>query len=175
MTNQNVKRIVFTALFIALVTTFTFINIPFPGAAGGLMHLGTLMSLVIAIAFGKRYGMLAAGIGMAIFDVLGGWLAWAPGTLIVRLIMGFVVGMIAFDSRQGQGGNIIKNAVALVAGMIVMVIGYYFYEAIFLTTFEAAFASIPGNLIQFALGVAAIPIAFLLKEVMKKSNIEVSF
>jgi uncharacterized membrane protein len=160
MRNNDVIKIVLSAMFIALVTVATFINVPFPGAAGGLVHLGTLVSLIIAIRFGKYYGMMAGGFGMAIFDILGGWLAWAPGTFVVRLAMGFLVGLVAHDKELGQGQNMIRNILAWAVGLVTMVVGYYFYEAIFLTTFEASFASIPGNLIQFAIGLIA-PFAVL--------------
>ena len=163
MQNNDVKRMVLAAMFIAMVFVATYINVPFPGAAGGLVHLGTLMMLVIALRFGKYYGALAGGIGMALFDVSGMWYAWAPGTLIVRLVMGYVVGMIAYDRVKGQGGSMIRNIIAWTFGLSVMVIGYYLYEAIFLTTFELALLSIWGNVIQFIIGIAAFPIVFGLK------------
>ncbi|AIO19601.1 hypothetical protein KQ51_01727 [Candidatus Izimaplasma bacterium HR1] len=160
MTNRKTIQIVASAMFIALVVVATFINVPFPGAAGGLVHLGTLMMLIIAMRFGKHYGALAGGIGMTIFDVLGGWLAWAPGTFVVRLLIGFVVGLIAHDSKLGQGKNILKNIVAWTIGLVIMVVGYYLYEAIFITTFEAALLSIWGNILQFIIGLLAIPAVF---------------
>ena len=107
--------------------------------------------LTISMKYGKIYGMIGGGVGMFIFDVLGGWMAWAPGTLVVRLLMGYIVGAIAHDKAKGQGQSLVKNIIAFIAGLIVMVTGYYLYEAIFLTTFEAALVSIPGNLIQFAI------------------------
>ncbi len=164
MTNKNTMRIAVSAMFIALVVVFTFINVPFPGAAGGLVHLGTFVMLVISMRFGKHYGAIGGGIGMAIFDVLGGWMAWAPGTFIVRLAMGFVIGLVA-QSSLGQGKNVIKNIFAWCAGLIIMVVGYYLYEAIFLTTFSAAFASIPGNVIQFIIGLVAIPAVYFMKDI----------
>ena len=159
MTNKKTIQIVASAMFIALVVVATFINIPFPGAAGGLVHLGTLMMLIIAMRFGKHYGAIAGGIGMTIFDILGGWLAWAPGTFIVRLLIGFVVGLIAQDAKLGQGKNIIKNIIAWALGLVIMIVGYYLYEAI-LTSFEAALLSIWGNVLQFIIGLLAIPAVF---------------
>ena len=35
-------------------------------------------------------------------------------------------------------------------------VGYYFYEATFLTTFNSAFASIPGNLAQILIGLLSL-------------------
>lgn len=170
MRNRNTLRIVLSAMFIALVVVFTFINVPFPGAAGGLVHLGTLMMLVIAMRFGKYYGAVAGGIGMFIFDVLGGWMAWAPGTLVVRLLMGFVIGLVA-QSKLGQGKDFVKNTMAWAAGLVIMVVGYYFYEAIFLTTFEAAFASVWGNVIQFLIGLLALPALYFIKDIKEFDDI----
>ena len=156
MRNKDTMRIVASAMFIALVVVATFINVPFPGAAGGLVHLGTLMMLIIAMKFGKNYGALAGGVGMAIFDLIGGWFIWAPGTFVVRLAMGYVIGFIAYDKTKGQGGSYFRNSLAWFVGLVIMVVGYYLYEAIWLTTFEAAFLSVWGNVIQFGIGLLAI-------------------
>lgn len=159
MRDKKTIRIVASGMFVALVVVATFINVPFPGAVGGLVHLGTLMLLIIAMRFGKYYGAIAGGFGMAIFDILGGWMAWAPGTFVVRLAMGFVIGLIARD-KLGQGKSIPKNILAWFCGLIIMVVGYYLYEAIVFTTFEAALLSVWGNVIQFGIGLLAIPAVF---------------
>jgi uncharacterized membrane protein len=158
MTSKDTIKIAVSGMFIALVIVATFINVPFPGAVGGLVHLGTLMLLIIAMRFGRYYGALAGGIGMGLFDTLGGYGIWILGTFIVRLIMGFVVGQIADDAKKGQGKSIYKNILAWCAGIVIMLIGYYLYEAIFITDFNAALLSVWGNLIQFGIGILAIPI-----------------
>jgi uncharacterized membrane protein len=155
MRNKDVLRIVLSAMFIAIVFVATFINVPFPGAVGGLVHLGTVVMLIIAMRFGPYYGAMAGGFGMGLFDVMGGWMAWAPGTFVVRFVMGLVVGLVAHHPMKGQGKDLLFNVFAWAIGLVIMVVGYYFYEAIFLTTFEASLASIPGNLIQFAIGALA--------------------
>lgn len=157
MKSKDTKKIVMSGMFIALVTASTFINIPYPGSAGGLMHLGTLMLFIIALKYGKYYGAISGGIGMAIFDIIGGWMAWAPGTLVVRLLMGFIVGYIS-HSKQGQGENIYKNVLAIIAGGLVMVFGYYLYEAVFLTSFGAASLSFVGNGAQILIGLFSLVI-----------------
>lgn len=159
MKNKNTMRIVLSSMFIALVVVATFINVPFPGAVGGLVHLGTLMLLIIAMRFGKYFGAIAGGIGMTIFDVLGGWLIWAPGTFVVRLAMGFVIGVVAKD-KMGQGKSIPRNILAWAAGLVIMVVGYYLYEAIFISTFYTALKSVLGNTLQFVIGLLAIPAVY---------------
>lgn len=169
MKSKDTQRIVMSGMFIALVTATTFINIPYPGSAGGLMHLGTLMLFIIALKFGKYYGAISGGIGMAIFDIIGGWMSWAPGTLVVRLIMGFVVGWIA-QSKLGQGQNAFKNVLAIIAGGLVMIIGYYLYEAIFLTSFGAASLSFVGNGAQIAVGLFSLIIIKYIPDPFKGKN-----
>ena len=73
------------ALFIALTYVFTaFINIRLPITAnGGLIHLGNVPLFICAIIFGKKSGAIAGGVGMGLFDLLSGWTAWAPFTLII--------------------------------------------------------------------------------------------
>ena len=160
---MKTRQMVFTALFISLVFVSTFIRIKFPLGAGGLVHLGTLTSFAIALKYGKRFGALSGGIGMALFDIFSEWVVWAPGTFVVRLLSGFSIGYLA-KSKKGQGKNIVKNIIAFTAGSIIMVVGYYFYEAIFLTTFNAAFASIPGNLMQLVIAGFALAIVHALPD-----------
>lgn len=160
MEQAETRKIVRSGMFIALTVVATFINIPYPGSAGGLMHLGTLMLIIISLKYGKHYGALAGGIGMGLFDILGGWMAWAPGTIVVRLLMGYMIGLIAQD-KKGQGSNTLKNVLAIIVGALVMIGGYYLYEAVFLTTFPAALLSINGNIAQIIigfLGILAVPL-----------------
>ncbi len=175
MRNNDVQKIVLSALFIALVTVFTYIGVPWPLATGGYMHLGTLVSLIIAIKFGKEYGAISGGIGMAIFDIFSPYAAWAPGTLIVRLLVGFIVGKIAFDSKTNtQGTNFWWNLLAIIVGAVTMIAGYYIYESIFLIGFAAALGSIYGNMVQFTIGLFALIIVPILirveKEVFPEKN-----
>lgn len=171
MRNEQVTKIVLAAIFISLVFVATYIGIPWPFASGGYMHLGTLVLLIIAIAFGKEYGALAGGIGMGLFDLLSPYAMWAPGTFVVRLLMGYIVGLIAFDNKQEQQGtSLVRNVIAIIVGMAVMIPGYYLYEAFFLTTFNAAFASIPGNLVQFTLGAFSLLVVPII--IKAKSNFE---
>ena len=93
-TAVSVKSLAITAICLVLVYVFTaVVNIRLPFAPnGGLIHLGNVPLFVAAILFGKRTGMIAGGIGMALFDLLSGWTLWAPFTLVIVGCMGFVVG-----------------------------------------------------------------------------------
>ena len=67
-TAVSVKSLAITAICLVLVYVFTaVVNIRLPFAPnGGLIHLGNVPLFVAAILFGKRTGMIAGGIGMAL-------------------------------------------------------------------------------------------------------------
>ena len=165
---MKTKQMVLTAVFIAMVTVSTYIRIHIPIGTGGLIHLGTLTMFTIALKFGPRYGAISGGVGMALFDLFSEWYVWAPGTLVVRLLAGFVVGYIALSSA-GQGGNKIRNLLAILAGGTVIVVGYFVFESIFLGTGFAAIMSVPGNLAQIMIGLFAL---FILPSIPSLEDLE---
>ncbi len=144
------KQLAYAALGIALVFLCTaFVNVRLPIAAnGGLIHLGNVPLFLIAILYGRRLGALAGGIGMALFDVVGGWFLWAPFTLVIVGLMGYIVGAIGEKSQTMKA-----YVLALLAACGIKVVGYYFAEAIIYGNWLAPLTSIPGNLVQ--IGVAA--------------------
>ncbi len=148
---SNVKFITFTAVFIALTYVFTaFINIRLPIAAnGGLVHLGNVPLFLCAIIFGKKIGAIAGGIGMGLFDLLSGWTAWAPFTLIIVALMGYAVGAIT-EKHRGLGFDVL----AIAAAFLIKIVGYYIAEGIIYGNWITPAASIPGNMVQ--IGVAAV-------------------
>ncbi len=184
MRDQKTNNIVFTGMFVALVLASTYIGVPTPASMGGYMHFGTLVMLAIAIKYGPKYGMLAGGIGMTLFDIFSPWAAWAPGTFVVRMSMGFVVGYIANDMKRGQGKNMIRNVIAIVVGAVIMIGGYFLYQAFMLSTFEGALSvsessagvklaitSIPGNVVQIVVGFASL---YLIKYLPDKESLDIA-
>lgn len=146
----TLQELVITAMFIALTFVFTFINIRLPIAAnGGLVHLGNIPLFIAAIIFGKRTGALAGGIGMALFDLSGGWTPWAPFTLVIVGLMGYTIGAIVEDHHDYK-----HYILALIAACAIKIGGYYIAEALIYGNWVAPVSSIPGNLVQ--IGVAAV-------------------
>lgn len=139
--NNQTKLMVLTALFTAIVTIMTFINLPLFGAQGGLIHLGYVALFPIAIIYGKRVGMIAGGVGMGLFDILSGWSAWAPGTLVIVGIIGYVVGAITERNK-----SFLFMVIAMLIGSVISITGYFFYNA-FIMGFgiESALVSIAGD------------------------------
>ncbi|MBS4539025.1 ECF transporter S component [Clostridium sp. D2Q-11] len=164
---NSTKDMVITSLLIGLVFIFTkFINIRLPiSINGGLIHMGTVMLVITSINFGKKKGAISGAFGMAIFDIVSGWTAWAPFTFVVRGVMGYIIGRI---SEKKDGKSVIYNFIAVIIGGIWMIGGYYLTEYILYGNFFAPVTSIPGNAIQIAL---ALVIGIPLSLIIKKSNV----
>ncbi|SCM81041.1 ECF transporter S component [Sporomusa sphaeroides] len=163
--NQT-KQLVYAALGIALVFICTvFVNVRLPVAAnGGLIHLGNVPLFIIAILYGRWLGALAGGIGMALFDVVGGWFLWAPFTLIIVGLMGYTVGAICEKNQ-----TLTAYVLALVVACIIKVVGYYGAEAIIYGNWLIPMTSIPGNLVQ--IGVASVIVLPVVLKLRKHSAI----
>lgn len=158
MRDKRVTNIIFTGLFIAVVFVSTyFIQIPTPGVMGGLIHLGNIAMFSIALKYGPKYGAVAGGVGMAMFDLFSAWYLWAPGTLVVRFLMGAVIGVVGTSNWFGRY-VILRRAVAILLGAVVMLVLYFVYEALILGVGFAALAGVPGNLVQIAIGFIALAI-----------------
>ena len=158
MTNKlSLIQVIYASMFSAIIFVFTYIGVQVPafGAFGGLTHMGTLVMFIISIKYGKYYGALSGAIGMTLFDLLSPWAAWAPGTFVVRIIAGYVFGLVA-ESKEGQGMSMTKNWLSLGLGGLVIVVGYFIFEALFLGSGLAALRSIPGNLLQLVIASAGI-------------------
>jgi uncharacterized membrane protein len=150
-------QVIYASMFSAIIFVFTYIGVQVPafGAFGGLTHMGTLVMFIISIKYGKYYGALSGAVGMTLFDLLSPWAAWAPGTFVVRIIAGYVFGLVA-ESKEGQGMSMTKNWLSLGLGGLVIVIGYLIFEALFLGSGLAALRSIPGNILQLVIASAGI-------------------
>ncbi|OIK15788.1 ECF transporter S component [Bacillus sp. MUM 116] len=158
--------LILTAMFIALVFLSTFLNIKLPIAAnGGLVHLGTAMLFIAAILFGPKKAALAGAIGMALFDLAGGWALWAPITFVSRALQGYIAGKIAWSNGR-NGNSIAFNLIGTIVSMPVMIAVYYIGEVILYGNWVAPVASIPGDVVQNVLGViVALPVCVALKKV----------
>lgn len=162
----SVSEIAITGVCIALTFIATgFINIRLPLAAnGGLVHLGNVPLFLAAIIYGKRTGAFAGAFGMALFDLMGGWVLWAPFTFITVGLMGFTVGAIT-EKHHGFRWNVLAIAVACV----IKIVGYYIAEGIIYGNWVAPALSVPGNLVQ--IGVAAVlvlPIAEVVRRAIQR-------
>ncbi|KKB40003.1 ECF transporter S component [Bacillus thermotolerans] len=165
-TSRKTKTLVIHALFITLTLVATmFINIRLPIMGnGGLIHLGNVPLLIAAFVYGKKAGAIAGAFGMAFFDIISGWAAWAPFTFIIVGAMGYLAGLIA---EKIPGKRVLVYALAVAVALIIKVVGYYFTEVILYSNWILPFGSIPGNVMQVLIaGIIVIPIAGRLKDII---------
>ncbi|MFJ7647782.1 ECF transporter S component [Lysinibacillus sp. NPDC097279] len=158
--------LILSAMLIALVFVATLtLNIKLPiKANGGLVHLGTGMLFTASILFGPKKGAIAGAIGMGLFDVVSGWMLWAPITFVARGLQGYIVGKIAWSNGR-NGHSIAFNLFAMIISVPFMIAVYYVGEAILYANWVAPLTSIPGDLVQNILGmIVAIPVCILLKK-----------
>jgi len=152
--NFQTRQVVISGLLTAIVFVCTYaIQITIPGlATGGLIHLGNVALFTIAVIFGKKYGAISGACGMALFDMLSPWIIWAPGTFIIRGVMGYAVGAIA-NGGSKEKKSLIRLILALVLPSAWMIIGYFGYNYLLYQDLPAAVASVPGDIVQVVAGI----------------------
>ncbi|WP_066497111.1 ECF transporter S component [Abyssisolibacter fermentans] len=161
------RRIVILALLAAFNLVATFINIPI-GAS--MMHLGTTALFITALLLNPIDAAIASGGGMFLFDIIGGFVAYAPFTLIIKGAMAFVVSLIV-HKYEGNGLRMKVNLFAYIIGGIVSLVGYYFTNVFFLGNFIAPLSKIPGSLLTTTVGIIiALPIGIQVKKAYMKLN-----
>ena len=138
MMKDNLKKHVITALFAALTFAATMaVRIP-------------------------SSGFLAAGIGSALADLLGGYFVYVPITFLIKGLVALCCGLIF--QKAGRHPRLRLPAVA--AGGIVDILlvagGYCLCEA-FLYGLPAALAGVPANLVQ---GVSGLIISLILYPIL---------
>ncbi len=144
------KKLVLTGLFAAMGCVATMVLVV-PSPTGGYMNLGDAVVLLGAYLLGPFYGAIAGGIGPAMADLLAGYTAYVPATLVIKAFMGLLAGLVYKALREKSWGL----PVCGILGEIPMVVGYWLYDAILLKSFVGSAAGIPSNLVQAAFGVAA--------------------
>ncbi len=159
---SRVKKTVMAALFAAFacVTTMS-IRIPTPGT-GGYIHPGDGVVILAGVILGPVWGLLAAGIGSAMADLLGGYFFYVPITFVIKGAVAFVAGILY--QKIGKSAKSRLAAVALGGvGDIILVAGGYFLCESLIYGAAASAASVPANLIQ---GISGLVIGLLLYPIL---------
>ena len=154
MKNCNGFKIILTAMFAAMVCVATIV-IQIPSPVGGYVNLGDALVLMSAFLLGPLYGGAAAGIGSALADLITGYAYYAPGTLVIKLLIAVAAGLVsrALAKAAPSMKQIVRYIIAGIPGEIIMVVGYLFYAWVCLSRGAGAIASVPGNLAQAAAGI----------------------
>ena len=124
----STKIIATTGIMMALVFVATFFTkIPIP-MTKGYFNIGDTVIIITAIVLGPASGLVVGALGSMLADVAGGFFLFAPLTLVVKGVEGYLIGKI---NRIKTGGlsDIWKRIIADTVGMIAMVGGYVIGEA----------------------------------------------
>ena len=136
------------ALFIALCTVSTMlIRIPLP--TSGYANLGDAIVLLAGWILGPIYGALAAGLGTALADLIG-YPIYAPATFIIKFAVAFFAAKLI--SRYESLSFVHLCVIGLMCELI-MIVGYYVYDAILLQNIISPVLNLPGNIMQAIVGV----------------------
>jgi energy-coupling factor transport system substrate-specific component len=156
MTAKTVRNIALVAVMAAVTCALTLVvQVPVP-ATGGYIHLGDVAANFAALAFGPWLGLLIAGGGMAIADLLAGYAVYAPGTFVIHGLQAVVVAFLGRNRKPWM------MFVAAIAGGVVVVAGYFFYQAVVLGLgVLAAAKEAPFNVIQALSGLVGVPVYLL--------------
>jgi uncharacterized membrane protein len=155
---RNIHKLTLCAVMAALLFVLTFlIRIPIL-ASGGYIHMGDTIIYLCGYILGGSLGAAIAGIGSALADLAAGAVIYILPTFVIKALMGFMVGLIAFKRTKV---SLARFAVACLAAGAWMVAGYFIYEA---AMFDLAYgmSALPFNVVQYLVNVVC---AVLLKGV----------
>ena len=139
MSDKKVRKLVVSALMAALTYVATMV-IRIPSPMDGYVNLGDC------------------------FVLLSGYGYYAPGTFVIKGLDALVAALIF----KAMGRTSVAAIVSGLVGEIIMVVGYFGYAALLLGKGIGAAASIPGNLVQAAMGLV---IGFVLLKITQKTRI----
>lgn len=173
---QKTMNLVLTSVMTALVCVCTILfQIPIP-ATGGYFNVGEAVIYITAILFGPIVGGIAGGVGAALADLMGPYSYYAPGTLVIKFCEGFIIGLIIFVIRSKDWKPWKEHFVvisAVIIGGLVMVAGYWAYEAYILGLGPIIpLGEVPANLVQVGIGtVVAIPASLAIQKALEINRV----
>jgi len=132
------------AALVAVVTMA--IQVPTP-LTSGYINVGDSMVMLVAVLFGPTIGAFAGGFGSGMADIVTGYAHWAPFTLVIKGVEGFVVGYIT--SKKDDFTTVL---LATILGGTLMILGYFMIE-IYVYGWGGAVAEVPGNILQAVTGI----------------------
>ena len=143
MKKLTTREITLYGVLMAMTTVATMlIQVP-TVATRGYINLGDAVVLLAGLLLGRRAGFIVGGFGSALADILLGYTWYAPITLVVKGLEGYIAGTL-FERSE-------KPFLATVPAGLWMAVGYFIAE-LFMYTAPAAIASFPGNIIQGLVG-----------------------
>ena len=151
--NRKLLYSLYASLFAALVFVATMI-IKIPTLTGGYMNIGDGMVLLCGFILGPVWGSLAAGIGSMLADLVG-YPIYAIATVFIKALMAFVAYFLAKALKTVfKKNSFIAYGIAGLVAEVIMVAGYFIFEAVFMSYGWGAAVSVLPNIVQGVVGIA---------------------
>jgi uncharacterized membrane protein len=149
----SARKICITAVMAALVFIMTIVpRIPIPL---GYAHLGDAAIFLVVLYIGRREGALAASIGSAFADFIGGFPVWIIPTIIIKYIMAEILGRVACPADGTYRLFSVRTMLGLILSGIWMVFGYTIAGAILYGSLPVGLTSAPGLLLEGVINILA--------------------
>ena len=147
---NRIRFIVFTALMTALTTALTLASVPL---ASGYYNFGDIPIFMSACLLGPLSAVITGAIGAMLGDVILGYMAYAPFTLIIKALEGLVAGIlfkIVAKMFRKQVPQALLCALGNIVGGMLMAFGYFLAEGLLLAedSWTGGIANLPFNILQ---------------------------
>ncbi len=168
--SKHLINLVFGALLAALCCVSTLI-IQIPTPTGGFVNLGDVIIVLAAWLLSPVYAVLSAALGSMLADILAGYAQYAPATFVIKGLMALACwGIFKSTDKISLKKPLLSplfTALSALCAEVLMVSGYFIFEAFLLHYGMGALASVVPNLMQ---GLAGILGGTILTELIKRTN-----
>lgn len=132
--NRSVaKRISVSAMMSALVCVATLAFQVYIPETKGYFNIGEVAVYVSAFIFGSFVGCFAGGFGSALADILSSYGYYAPGTLVIKGLEGFIVGFLSLYFRRFASRMLWRAIIIVftfVTSSLILFIGSTYYSGL---------------------------------------------
>ena len=149
----NNGTIAATAVFTAFVAAATSVFSVYIPATTGYFNIGEIMVYTSALLMGPYVGAFAGGVGSMLSDLSLGYPYYAPGTLLVKGLEGFIVGYLA-TKTFAKVTKAMWKGVTLTAGLLFALVLSYIGTTFLSGDFSPTFGGVwylPAYTIDFQL------------------------
>ncbi len=159
---MKTTEIVRSAIIAALIfVCLLLLNIP---TATDIISLAYVIVFASAIIFGGKIAGAGCGIGAMLFDITGGYINYAPFTLLAYGVMAFFIGKYLSKDFKLNKAIIIGLMGTFINISVYFIANYIYYGYVF------ALGSIPIELINCIIGmIVGIPLGKFFKRILPRA------
>lgn len=149
---KRIRVIVFTALMTALTTALTLASVPLP-LASGYYNFGDIPIFMSACLLGPIPALITGALGAMLGDIILGYMAYAPFTLVIKALEGVIAGLLfklISKAVKKQVPQTIFYCLGSIVGGLEMALGYFLAEGLLLAedSWTGGIANLPFNILQ---------------------------